>query len=185
MRKIVIVLLTLIPLQVFAEHHRGHAIIRLEDAVEHLQISLDAADTIQTSLCAFDTWPDARQTKWTGTVKNYIQISIDKSENARALLQVPVVDLDFVRRELTHPNNDTPQSVIRRLKVVLINLGTIQQGMFTEDPDCVTYFRTVRMKVIKAWELIDQAVWHVHDAVREEIYGDPEFICSGPNNHCE
>lgn len=29
------------------------------------------------------------------------------------------------------------------------------------------------------------AAWHIFDATNEMVYKDEEFICAGPNNHCE
>lgn len=91
------------------------------------------------------------------------------------------VDLDLARRAMTQPANGGGQSMTAIMAATLQHAK--RQIGYCEAGD--VYLRNIHTRISTIWGILDQVAWHIDDAIREEIYQDPEFICSGPHNHCE
>jgi hypothetical protein len=173
MKKFVLVLLFL-PMLAMAEHHRGHALDNIEPMYVHFTQLQKHLNIFQIS-CTLDA--DAQAS--VDVIFLYTDKMVSDLGNAENAINAGL--LDDARRVLTQPNNDGALSVAVRMT------GIVQRARMLIDtcPEHNDSIARVLARMSWAWSLLDKAIWHVHDAVREEIYFDPEFICSGPNNHCE
>lgn len=176
MKKLFLMLLFLIPAASYASHHRGHAIGFADQVVLHLnQMDKQLAAFVNAG-CQFD---DANNVdidvlfRYSGFIKDAIQ-------SAKAVLENPVGDLDVARRILNRPNSDLPYAVVTRLRGMNIRA----RNLVGSCPNADIRLRAVFQRITLAWEAADGTIWHINDAIREEIYQDPVFVCSGPNNHC-
>ncbi len=167
-----VVLLAISPYAV-ANHHRGHAIDRLAGMDEQFETINYHLDQIE-SKCSLKATAQLE----VDIVRGYSDKMISWLPSFRA--QVLTSDLDVVRRKFSQPDSSGPQSVASLLSAALHHakelIGHCKKANFEIDG--------IIARISWAWALTDQVVWHVDDAIREEVYGDPLFICAGPNHHC-
>lgn len=172
MKKIILLIL-LLPVTAIAGHHRGHALDNIEtihvhfnQLLKHLAIYEDSctlAEADQKSVDVIFAYTDS------------MIIQLDNVANA-----INAGSLDDARRILFQPNNEGKISIAKRLS------GLVHRGRMLIDacPEENWRLASINARMSWAWQHLDFAIWHIHDAIREEIYSDPEFICSGSNNHC-
>ena len=149
--RILLTLLLLLPMLASADHHRAHAINHLNDANRMLRSTLVHADTLGSS-----------------KLRIYTQKYINQVDAAIAALHDPDSDLDNIRRFVNHPNTGESvangMSSIRAIAITLV-----------VDGNNLLAVRLLLSRQNKAWFSVDRAIWHIQDAIREEIYLDPEF----------
>lgn len=158
-----------------AEHHRGHALAFLDEVDVHngqLQKHLDSYESV-CKLSGEDKLSLDVLFRYSGAL-------FDSVSRARDILVDRSGDLDLARRELSRPNSEAPNAA-NVLVSGLMHRARLLVGVCRKGDK---YLPAIIQRITLAWVEIDHATWHVNDAIREEIYGDPEFICSGPNNHC-
>lgn len=179
----IIFLILLLPSLVSAEHHRTHA-------ANHLIKTAGYLESAAIKLQQYSDAIDYSSVSEADSVAKYIRqakarINELRVTNSRALekLQDPSTvpeNLETIRLLLNSPNSKAGmgyqfESTANKLRSVSLH--------FRVEPfdksSAVIYL------LLHAWREWGAAVWHVTDAIREEVYLDPVFICSGPGNHCE
>ena len=166
-----LLLLLLLPALAGAGHHRGHAIGFLVDASDEI-----AAAQVQLALFSAQL-EVADSSRDEATLRSFIQ----QAEVKLALASEQLVDsldnlsepdtdrLKITRRILNAPNDTTPTSMSGNLQAAMQYMA----GTAGAEPAAN---RGYAMRALSlAWKLTDRAAWHVDDAIREEIYLDPEF----------
>ena len=173
MRFILATLLLTFSLSANASHHRGHAIALLEQMDQHFKIILWQMDQYE-SKCDLDAYQQR-------------QVDVVRGYSSRLITWLPYFrndmisgDLETMRRKFSQPNPSGMQSVSSIMSATLHHARQLVGKCPAGDAD----LSGAIARISWAWALIDQVVWHVDDAIREEVYMDPVFICSGPNNHC-
>ena len=177
-RIVLIVASLLLCTPVLAEHHRGHAIGHLNEAV----IKLNESAWWLSRLYICDEWTSLELLRIDTAISGAV-LAIDQSVLAKtALIEGR---LDNARRHINQPDmHGTPKSALK-LSRQMVEYGSVVVRV-NKCPENLAFARGIAFdRMAKAWHLLDLAAWHINDAIREEIYNDPEFICSGPNNHCE
>ncbi len=169
--------LLFVPLLANAEHHRQHVMDRLPLAQEHLDKALFRA----TNLANSQQWSEPLQGRFDTLFRyaGFVQDDFDEIE----IIMTTGGDLRQARRIMTEPGNGPPQSTVKRL-LALVNFaaGFLAQPLNQEQMQEV---RFAALNFARAWRFSDEMAWHILDAIQEEIYQDPAFICSGPGNHCQ
>lgn len=177
MRILLVALMAMFVMPAFAEHHRGHALMHLETAKNHLDTSILFASIIEAN----ESETDANR-NFARRYVIYAQKYIKRMDQAKVILEDPNGDLDEARRKITSPGFGT------ELDAVDWGMGTIEGiAMLMVNEDITNYLplRKVFDQERRAGQSVNFVNWHIQDAIREEVYQDPVFICSGPNNHCE
>ncbi len=165
----VLLALSFISFPAAAEHHRGHAIVHLSNSCNQLE----------QSVISLDRWEDSLPSPNLNTFK------IARGNLARATEAVCIIvpdmlangeDLDVVRRELTQPNQiERPVSAVIDLFFVLYGIDFTVVDTEGQGADYRNFYRFIA-RLNDAWKHLDLAIWHVNDAIREEIYEDPDFF---------
>ena len=177
MRKFLLVLL-LLPLVVNADHHRGHTLGFIDKVEFHADQAVKWTNTYvswaENSGCSFS--PADQQSievlfRYTGFIKDNMAVVRGLVENG---------ELDEARRKVTRPNSQPPNSADTLMEGLVHRV----RSLMTSCPGANVALGQVLKRFAHMWTNIDRVNWHIQDAIREEIYFDPEFICSGPNNHC-
>ncbi len=180
MKKLFLLLL-LLPFAASAEHHRGHALGFIDTIDVNIAImESKTSQYVAAAAAAGCVFTDSEQQS-IDVLFRYGKAVHDHQQIVRDILNDPLGNLDDARRKMNQPNGDNPVSV-----AVLINgLMHRHRSLAQVCPAGDFYLNQVEQRLTIAWTNVDRAIWHITDAIREEVYADPEFICSGPNNHCE
>lgn len=164
------------PVVVFADHHRGHSVLHIDEAILRIDQSISFArsyrDHPRVSSAGF--FHANKYLIYAGKYR-------DSLISARVLLTSDG-DLDDVRRLLNSPGSNTD------VESVLWGYGSIEAilaNLVNDDAHSTLSIRKMLSLHSKSVQAANHALWHINDAIREEVYGDRDFICSGPNNHCE
>lgn len=189
MKKLFLLLLFL-PMFAFGEHHRGHAQTHIAEALDKFHAVNRSIEKFLDA-CSTEGWTQ-KNLDSISVIENYAQLAFNNATTASEMLDDPNIDLDEVRKMLNAPNNGPNDfddgarrlSVADRIVTVIVMAKGLDNRLKAESYECE---RSIDFTIhgSKGWQAIDNAIWHVQDAIREEVYFDPEFICSGPNNHCE
>lgn len=174
--RLLAVFLCLFALQADASHHRKHAADRMDFASNRYVRHIITSTNRYRSVCELDEVSERN-------------ISVVEGYSEKLLVYLPqwrkrLLDngnLDDVRRAMSQPAIGGGQSILAILA------ATIQHAkrQIGYCPAGSQHLQNIITRAVSAWGLLDQAAWHIGDAIREEIYQDPAFICAGPNNHCE
>ncbi len=147
-----------------AGHHRGHAVVHLDNSCAQLKAARLPLDRFEDSLA------DPRTGFFSRTRLN-LELAIEDCEEVAFLLQ-DGEDLDIIRRRLTQPTGANPKSTVRALFFALYEVAFTVVG--TDGADLDSFHRAIR-RLVHGWSHADLATWHVIDAIREETYDDPAF----------
>jgi len=154
-------------------HHRQHAIEFLEESQKRLESARGSLvyylDGIVLS--------EEQQTQFESVLR-YIDRGLVQVN--KALTEAPCGDLDEIRRFLSQPRMDTGDGVANSaLIVTAVALNTYRKlhgvGDIHPDGNRAVNFDNGMRAIKVAWTNLDLAVWHIVDAIREEIYQDPNF----------
>ena len=176
MRFIIATLLLTFSLNANATHHRGHAVERLNGVVSNLTVSVKFAENLYNNpaMSDSDRFHINKYILYTNKYINLTNKAIDQ-------LNDPRIPLDEIRNLLNAPgvpgNMEAVDWGTKVASDIIINL--IYDGF--PDPFRVKKIISLSNKAagFAAW-----ANWHIQDGIREEVYLDQVFICSGPGNHC-
>jgi len=174
MKKIILLALFL-PLTAIAEHHRGH--------------SLDLLNRVDNSLALVENYlTEYLEDAEVSAYEDYLimhslryRIGLVRNKNAaiKTILESPSGDLDHARIIVQQP--DYAASTGSIAKFFFGFDATWEQVSYWDDADDDIVGRQLAYSSFTYTRL----AWHINDAIREEVYGDPIFICAGTNNHCE
>lgn len=176
MKKIILLAL-LMPIAASAGHHRGHAAGFLDGMVNgfHFEIAIWQMGQVD-QLCELD----ATQQRNLDVVIGYSQKMIDWLPGFRD--NILTGDLDIARRQWSQPDSSGGQSVQHLLASTMHHL---RQLTYQCEGTADIHVSGAIARITWAWSLAEYVNWHIIDAIREEVYEDPDFICSGEGNHCE
>lgn len=179
MKKLLFILF--LPLLASAEHHRGHALMHLDSA----QSKLDKVTNHLNAMPICANWT-ADQLVSLGQIHTYLDFADERLEIARAALNdVGNLDaLETARRAMQQP---VPAPSVESSAVrTALYVETLTARLIPNScPESTSSLQQIVTQASFVWGFFDFAAWHINDAIREEIYQDPIFICSGPGNHCE
>ena len=148
-----------------AEHHRGHAVVHLDNGCKQLRFARANLDNWEASLQNPDPNFFAR-------TRLNLELTITDCEEVAELLMNPDTDLEVIRRRLTQPTADPSFSASMTVFLALYEIAFTTVGSEGANYD---QFHRLNRRMQQGWFDIDLAAWHVIDAIREEIYDDPEF----------
>ncbi len=147
-----------------AEHHRDHAIVHLDNACEQLGF-------VEISLNRWEVSVDGANPGFFTRMRYALRNALRDCEEVADMLE-DGEDLDIIRRRLSQPTESSPTSTVGTLFFALY--GIAWTVVDTEDADYDSFHRLLR-RLEHGWRNVDLAIWHVNDAIREEIYDDPDF----------
>ena len=147
-----------------AAHHRGHAVVHLDNSCAQLRAARLPLNRFEDSLANPLTGFFSR------THLN-LELAIEDCEEVVLLLQ-DGEDLDVIRRRLNQPTGTNPKSTVRALFFAIYEVAFTVVGSDGADYDM--FHRAIR-RLSHGWSHADLALWHVIDAIREEVYLDPDF----------
>lgn len=175
MKIIKVLALLALSLTAHAEHHRGHAIMHMDNSLRFLDAAMTIAqaarDNTETSALAAQNLD--KYLIYAGKYHNRIAAAKDvlasggDLEEARRLVSAPGVEPEL-------ESADYGLAATVSILAVAVREGANDQQM-----------SLILTRHSKAAQFFGWAHWHVIDAIREEVYADPVFICSGSGNHCE
>lgn len=154
-----------------AEHHRGHALDLLRRADNSLSI-------VENYLTKYLSEAEAGDYLVMHSLRYRIGLVRSKNETIKAILEDPNGDLDAARIMVQQPD-------------YAASTGSIAKFYFGFDAswELVSYWDDtdgdiVGRQLAYSGFTYTRIAWHINDAIREEIYNDPVFTCSGDGNHC-
>lgn len=165
--RLLTIFLCLFALTANAEHHREHAVLHLNNTVLWLSSSVTFAEHIATNTalpnCSFHA------NKFVLYANKYID---SFALPALIIANDPDGDLDGLRDITNSPG--LPAAKFDALDWGVITGINIAANMIQE---CEDLFRVKKIFTFlaKAGASANHANWHVQDAIREEVYQDPEF----------
>lgn len=172
-------ILLLLPGIVFANHHRGHAIgftynVDLHNAelIKRFDKYVSAVDDAGCALSNTDLQSIEVIYRYSGFIADNMVLVRRLLENDGSL--------DDARRIVTRPNGDPPNSS----DTLMEGLVNRSRMLMPSCPEANVWLAQSQQRLALMWTNIDRVNWHIQDAVREEVYLDQSFICSGPGNHC-
>lgn len=177
MKRYFALLLLAVSLNAGAEHHRGHVVASLEKVSAGIvAVSTKvAAFNAQTSISHLS---QAQQDQVTGSIAIVIsRCDTIQSDIVDMLVllndaSLPVDALNDVRDIINSPNTSSA-STLREFNTIMLNLQVLIVNYDELEP--VTLLGGAMYYLNHAWKDTDFAAWHVNDAIREEIYNDPDF----------
>lgn len=159
---------------VFAEHHRQHATQflnqasnALADAQTQLAIYAEEFDSSTASVISptiIRGWIRAAEIG----LANAGELIVDSID----ILNDPeggIAALDITRRLINAPNEQRPYTLLFWYQYSETYLAGVARD---NSRDVLGY---ALRNITEAWKFTDLALWHVNDAIREEIYNDPAF----------
>ena len=85
------------------------------------------------------------------------------------LPSVAATELDSIRRLIHSPRDEAPESLL--LELAIVQSYAVRVAGAEPSPNT----RVFMDKIQAAWRGVDFAEWHIIDAIREEVYSDPNF----------
>lgn len=151
-----------------AEHHRDHVSMHLADGHRFLSASINSA----YSMKKYEALSD-KELKTVNKFILYAEKYLRRLESAQVLAATPASDLDELRAKLNAPGN--PAGVFDSVAWGINTVTSIWILLIDYESPNLTRVRLTIGYLRKANAFVDMASWHVQDAIREEIYGDPAF----------
>lgn len=154
-------------------HHRQHAIEFLDKANTNLkdaQIFFSVFSS-EVQLSALSVEEQAKKRGEISTAQVEMIEASAAIAHVLAIMKDPNTSvLDEVRGIINSPREDlTNKSVLFRLGRTFFYVS-----LFIESQPVAKIPHVVR-NLADAWENVDFALWHINDAIREEVYQDPNF----------
>ncbi len=170
-----------------ADHHRGHALTRIDSVLVDLNKIQEHIDYAEAN--CHSTGLDYENNAHWNTFRFYTGSNIATLENIKGNLENggPEV-LETLRRQMNMPSEALPISYIWKEQVQLQALFQIKESYFPggaySGDVCARKMWNAIYRQISTLRVGAQILWHINDAIREEVYEDPTFICAGSGNHC-
>ena len=170
-------LLCLFPMLASAEHHRGHAIGHAEAVKIHLNAV--ASMLAQFKACCSPLTED-QQAK-ADHLDHYIVAQNRRFDSVLTQLEdtlTPASQLEAIRRQLNDPNMPANNSASASATWYAMQSSAhrlIQAAPNGYGTDRMLYLYILEQHLTNGWKRSDATLWHINDAIREEIYLNPEF----------
>jgi len=160
-----ITVLLLLSVTAQAGHHRDH----ISERIDRVNISLDAIEQYLALYVATErlTPEETHLVENIGLFTDYMQA---QGEYAQFLLALPFVPVDTIRPFFSQKKPEVdPPSLSYWLAVTLFYLSLLNET--TPNTNVTSSIH----QVMYAWMALDEVNWHIQDAIREEVYLDPDF----------
>lgn len=204
------ILLLFLPLCAAADHHIGHDYMNLDKA----EASLNKVRNAVRYMPICSNWTPLQvdfATVGIVTRMNMVQQGIDDTraalqaaQSTHALIEASTGDTSALEQQLKDelflartlmsqpawPNNGSPNGaeynagyliVIGKYLIEDHNVGPSSVVC----PEAAKLVAQIMLNATVTVRWLGIADWHREDANNELVYEDSDFICSGPNNHCE
>ncbi len=165
MKKLLLILL-FFPLLAGADHHRSHAL-------EFLNHTKNAYLRSQFAMERFSDGGEftAKQQKSINSIFAYISAIQGQVKRSDTYIACYCYDLDAVRRIINQPRPFGPPSALSRASTVIVHMTLLMGSRPDKNKDLAKAIQDARF----GWGNLDLAAWHITDAIREEVYNDPDF----------
>lgn len=210
MKKTLFAALVLMCAPAMADHHIGHAFTHLDEAERLIGKVRNAVNALP--IC--ENWSETQVKFATDSLPKRITRAEDRLAESREDLQLAQQTWAMIqgtpgdtsaleallkqqlfdaRSHLSQPNWPTPNPpnsgefetgyliVIGKYLIEDHNVG-IDSAMC---PEAGKRVAEIMLNSTVALRWVNIASWHIFDATNELVHLDQEFICSGPDNHCE
>ena len=156
-------------------HHRQHVIEWLDKASNQLTSGQHAFAEFLLKVERPSGMPDS---DWELRLQWMREVSSSFVKAQRAIVTVmakigddtqPVEILDEIRRLVNQPNKEGARSTAYHFFWATRPLAYLG-GLEPAEP-----LNLALIRGIEAWDYVDRTIWHINDAIREEIYEDPAF----------
>jgi hypothetical protein len=182
----------LMPSPALAEHHRGHALAYLEQ----IQYRIDIIKDYSTAFAKSTT---KTTHEWQLTVdadgnasgvfignmngiEQRVQQAIETingnfSPMCYQLGFTPEQDLQCARRLINQPNNHIGiRSALQFSTSAMYGISIFTLWSEDCEPQYCGHTLSILTSALNTiWSDTQQALWHINDAIREEVYNDPDF----------
>lgn len=139
-------------------HHRVHA----EEFLILVSARVKSAHT-QASRFGEDAVLDETDKVWLKQLWTFLGTVADDLVKTMAFVKEPGLDaLKDARRMINRPNSNSPASILYNLGA---SLGYANNLVGNESTDTLV---SVLSLIMQAWRDLDNALWHVNDAITEE-----------------
>lgn len=210
MKKVITILLLTLAAPAFADHHIGHAFTHLDEAERQLGKVSNAI----RSMPDCSNWTETQLHFANDSIEKRRLRAIDRINDTREDLQAAQAtwamiqgttgdtsaleaqlkdELFAARSHLTQPAwpNNGNQNSAEFETGYLVTIGKYFIEDFREGPtstvcpEASNDVAQIMLSATVALRWVNIAAWHVFDATNEMVYKDEDFVCAGPNNHCE
>ncbi len=165
-RALIIAALLLFSVAANAGHHRVHALGFIEGMKFNINQMENKLTIYANGGCVFN---EADQ----GSIDVLFRYALFLEDNLVVLsgiLEDPSGDLDAARRLLHQPDH-----VGGSASKLIVGLTHRARMLMLACPASNNQLQGVVQRLSLLWEGLDRVIWHVTDAIREEIYQDPSF----------
>ncbi len=170
--KKLLALILFLPMLANAQHHRLQAIDALEIAKIRFLL-------VPNQIVRFETCCDpltASQLKQAERLFHYVDIGVKNLQSAIDILNDPSGDLNVARRFINDPKvpGNNKGSMSGTLYALQSNMQKLMNmGPYDAERTKIAVSMDAQMRI--AWRFRDGGLWHINDAIREEVYNDPDF----------
>ena len=151
----------------FPSVHRDHTVLKLEAAIEHVYVALWLLDYTEPMLETPEQIESLENTRlYLDLVNAGLYHSIDVLELGGAVPD----DLNYLRGYLSSPHkapDGSGTASIQQLAMAATVQAAILNGQFQGDP--LDYTKLIAFFAGEGWLDIDLAVWHITDAILDEL----------------
>jgi hypothetical protein len=154
-------------------HHRGHAVGFLVEASGLLKGAQERWADYMRSADVPDTEEFHLHRRWTAYY--FSQTGQAIVEALVGLRAQEAARLDDVRRILNQPQPDEPRAATREIVRAVTHMAALL-ALTSKEPGKMHDERKLgdtQAHASRCWESLDRAIWHVNDAIREELFNDP------------
>jgi hypothetical protein len=153
------------PIDAQAGHHRGHALGFITTVEFRLLVARSNLDALEAANPGMDPVDVALINSYR-QYGNGLELQVLA---AKALLEGGG-DLDVARRLITQPNGTGPISAVTQAYAMTGHLRNLGKNYGSNN-----YLVQAASSHNILWNSLDRVVWHITDAIREEVYNDPLF----------
>ncbi len=163
MKKFILIIALLIAGTAQADHHRQHAVDKLDTAENYLRQALAQGDIV-FSCAGFTDFQQKRATNF----PDYLDRAFEDMFNARELL-ANGGDLTVARRMISQPHKKAGKDGGEPSALHWVASQTRNMRFFFGPcPENAQALSIMQQKMTLGWTFLDLAVWHIVDAILEE-----------------
>lgn len=159
-----------------AEHHRGHALYYLERVEVGLLNVLGNIDAVWNSNGGILPPEDADKLE---VIESHVELMQSQVVMVEAALRDCSSNLKEIRRLVNQPKNLflSPKAMLFSMKQASYTNGKIIYGQTVDNGKFLGgLIRTLSSN----WQNLDIVLWHINDAIVEEVYGDDDWVGHEP-----
>lgn len=164
-----VLLLLLLALPVQAAHHRSHALGFLLESMEfHAESQHRFAIYLSRQQCTGTPAQCAKVIEFTAIIG--LNLDLIDAKQAELHTALEAGDLETLRALVNQPQQ-AGQSILQHMFRINYPAAVLLFSGATP----ITPLQRLLISNTVAWRNMDRVIWHINDAIREEIYVDPAF----------